>query len=97
MVINDHAVASTRLIGMGSKLYPSNIPPMLNKDLTRSTQNHSGSEQAKERLCCQGVRLIVCISNENADVTDVITSNRKFDVSLDGTLLFHTTNLNALF
>ena len=35
------------------------------------------------------------MSNEKADVTDVITSNRKFDVSLDGTLLSHTTNLNA--
>ena len=48
MVINDHAVASTQLIGMGSKLYPSKIPPMLNKDLTRSMQNHSGPEQAKK-------------------------------------------------
>ena len=51
MVINDHAVASTRLLGMGSKLYPSNMPRMLNKDLTRSMQNQSGSEQAKKRLC----------------------------------------------
>ena len=89
MVINDHAVASTRWLGLGSKLYPSSMPCMLNKDLTRSTQNHSGSEQAKERLCWQGVRLTVCMSNENADVTDVINSNRKFDVSLDGTLLSH--------
>ena len=70
---------------------------MLNKDLTQFMPNNSGSEQAKERLCCQGVRLIECMCNENADVTDVITSNRKFNVSLDGTLLFHTTNLNALF
>ena len=89
MVINDHAVASTRWLGLGSKLYPSSMPCMLNKDLIRSTQNHSGSEQAKERLCWQGVRLTVCMSNENADVTDVINSNRKFDVSLDGTLLSH--------
>ena len=58
MVINDHAIASTRWLGLGSKLYPSSMPRMLNKDLTRSTQNHSTSEQAKERLCCQGVRLI---------------------------------------
>ena len=65
---------------------------MLNKDLTPLMQNNSGSEQAKERLCCQGVRLMVCMSDENADVTDVITSNRKFDVSLDGTFLSHTTN-----
>ena len=82
---------------MGSKLYPSKMPRMLNKNLTPFMQNNSGSEQAKERLCCQGVRLIVCMSNENADVTEVITSNRKFDVSLDGTLPSHTTNLNVLF
>ena len=36
------------------------------------------------------------MSKENADVTDVMNSNRKFDVSLDGTLLSHTTNQNAL-
>ena len=35
------------------------------------------------------------MSNENADVTDVVNSKRKFDVSLDGTLLSHTTNQNA--
>ena len=35
------------------------------------------------------------MSNENADVTDVMNSNRKFDVWLDGTLLSHTTNQNA--
>ena len=38
---------------------------------------------------------LVSLSNENADVPDVMNSNRKFDVSLDGTLLSHTTNLNA--
>ena len=32
------------------------------------------------------------MSNENADVMDVITSNRKYDVSLNETLLSHTTN-----
>ena len=55
-------------------------------------QNHSGSEQAiieqaKERICWQGVRPIACMSNENADVPEDINSNRKFDVTLDGTLL----------
>ena len=35
------------------------------------------------------------MSNENADFTDVMNTNRKFDVSLDGTLLSHTTNQNA--
>ena len=51
MVIANPAVASTRLLGLDSKLYPSNMSHMLNKDLTRSMQNQSGSEQAKERLC----------------------------------------------
>ena len=97
MVTNDPAVTSTRLLGLGSKLYPSSMPRMLNKDLTRSTQNNSESEQAKERLCCQGVRLIARVSNENADVPDVINSNRKLDVSFDGTLLSHTANLNVSF
>ena len=39
--------------------------------------------------------LIASFSNENADVPDVMNSNRRFDVLLDGTLLPHTTNLNA--
>ena len=39
--------------------------------------------------------MIVSLSNENADVPDITNSNRKFDVSLVGTLLSHTTNLNA--
>ena len=29
--------------------------------------------------------IIVSLSNENADVPDITNSNRKFDVSLDGT------------
>ena len=35
------------------------------------------------------------LSKENADVPEVMTSNQKFDVLLDETLLSHTTNLNA--
>ena len=35
------------------------------------------------------------LSNENADVSYVMNSNRKFDVSLDGLLLSHTTDLKA--
>ena len=35
------------------------------------------------------------LSSENTDVPDVMNSNRKFDVSLDGSLLSHTTNMNA--
>ena len=34
-------------------------------------------------------------SNENTDVLDVMNRNRKFGVSLDGSLLSHTTNVNA--
>jgi len=37
----------------------------------------------------------VSLNSENADVLEITDSNRKFDVSLDGTLLSHTTNLNA--
>ena len=35
LVITEPAVARTRLLGLGSKLYPSNMPRMLNKDLSR--------------------------------------------------------------
>ena len=39
--------------------------------------------------------MITNLSNENADLTDVMNSNQKFDVSLDGTLLWDKMNLNA--
>ena len=45
-------------------------------------------------LNCLGIP-IASLSNENADVPDVKNSNRKFDVSLGGTFLSHTTDLNA--
>ena len=35
MVITKRTVPSERLLGLGSKLYPSNLQRMLNKDLTR--------------------------------------------------------------
>ena len=35
------------------------------------------------------------LSSENADVPDAMKSNRRFDVSLGGTVLSQTTNLNA--
>ena len=38
---------------------------------------------------------LVSLSKGNADILDVMNSNRKFDVSLDGTLLSQTMNLNA--
>ena len=74
MVINDPAVASTRLLSLGSKLRNyilATCRALLINDLTRFMQNHSGSEQAqieqvKERFCWQGVRLIARMSNNNA-------------------------------
>ena len=44
-------------------------------------------------LFCLGIVFSELLSNENADVPDVMNTKRKFDVSLDGTL--HTTILNA--
>ena len=51
MTINEPAVLSTRLLGLGGKLYPSNMSRMLNKDLTRFMQSRSRVRQnrAKER------------------------------------------------
>ena len=45
MVITNPAVASTQLLGMGSELYSSNMPRMLNKDLTRFMQSLSRERQ----------------------------------------------------
>lgn len=45
-------------------------------------------------LNCLGIP-IASLNNENGDVPDVKNRNRKFDVSLGGTFLSHTTNLNA--
>ena len=58
MVITALAVPSTRLLGLGSKLYPGNIPRMLNRDVTRLMQSLSRYaklkvEQGKERHCWQ--------------------------------------------
>ena len=39
--------------------------------------------------------LLARLSSGNVDVPDVMISNRKFDISLDGTFLSYTTNLNA--
>ena len=40
--------------------------------------------------------MLASLHNKNADVLDVINSNWKFDVLLDGMLLSCTTNLNGL-
>ena len=63
-----------------------------------------GKKVTGTRLLCTSLRRrasgffgipIVSLSNENADVPDVKNSSRKFDVSLGGTFLSHTTDLNA--
>ena len=41
MVITKPTVASARLLGLGSKLYLSNMPRMLNKDFTQFIQSPS--------------------------------------------------------
>ena len=46
IVISEPAVASTRLLGLGSKLYPSNMPRMLNKDLTPSRVRQTSERKA---------------------------------------------------
>ena len=60
MVITEpvYTVATTHLLGLGLKLYPSNMPLMLNKDLTRFMQSFSSTQKKeskrKARLCWQG-------------------------------------------
>ena len=51
MVVTELAVASTRLLGPGSKLYPSNMPGMPSKNLTPFMQSISRvtQNQARER------------------------------------------------
>ena len=39
---------------------------------------------------------IASLSNENADVPDVMNENGKLNISLDGSLLSHTMNLNTI-
>ena len=60
MVIIEPAVAGTRLLDLGSKLYPSNMPRVLNIDLTRFIQSlsrvrlstpNSSSERKAAHVC----------------------------------------------
>ena len=53
VVITEPAVAGAWLLGLGSKLYPSNIQRMLNKDLFRIMQSVSRVTKT-ESLCLQG-------------------------------------------
>ena len=51
MVITELSVPSAQLLGLGSKLYPSNIQRMLNKGLTRFKLEYARIEEAKDTLC----------------------------------------------
>ena len=56
MVIAEPTVPSARLLGLGSRLYPSNMPCMRNKDRTRFKQRLSRRatiEQVNARRCSQ--------------------------------------------
>ena len=56
MVIAEPTVPSVRLLGLGSRLYPSNMPRMRNKDRTRFKQRLSRRatiEQVNARRCSQ--------------------------------------------
>ena len=45
MIITEPAVPSARVVGLGSKLYPSNMQRMLNKDLTQFMPSLSRERQ----------------------------------------------------
>ena len=49
MIITEPAVPTARLLGLGSKLYPSNMQHMLNKDFSRFFE-YIKIEKVKERL-----------------------------------------------
>ena len=54
MAITEPAVASARLLGLGSKLHPRNMPRMLNKNLTRfifsiHTESFSSTTKSSKR------------------------------------------------
>ena len=45
MVVTEPSITSARPLGLGSKLYPSSIQRMLNKDVTRFKHILSGQRQ----------------------------------------------------
>ena len=49
MIIKKLAVVSARLLGLGSRLYPSNMPRMLNRDLTRFMQSFSSTPNKRKK------------------------------------------------
>ena len=59
MVITEPVAVGVRVLGLGSKLYPSNLQRMLNKDLTRSKQSLSRVRQnraSKKKASLAGCR-----------------------------------------
>ena len=54
MVKTEPAVASTRLLGLRLKLYPSNMAPMLNRDLIRAESFSSTLKSSKRKEGCTG-------------------------------------------
>ena len=59
MVITEPVAVGVRVLGLGSKLYPSNLQRMLNKDLTRSKQSLSWVRQnraSKKKASLAGCR-----------------------------------------
>ena len=59
MVITEPVAVGVRVLGLGSKLYPSNLQCMLNKDLTRSKQSLSRVRQnraSKKKASLAGCR-----------------------------------------
>ena len=61
MVITEPAAVGVRVLGLGSKLYPSNMPRMLKKDLTRSKQSLSRVRQ--NRASKKKASLVGCREN----------------------------------
>ena len=58
-VITEPVAVGVRVLGLGSKLYPSNLQRMLNKDLTRSKQSLSRVRQnraSKKKASLAGCR-----------------------------------------
>ena len=66
MVITELTVASTRPLGLGSKLYPSNKACMLNKDLTQFMQSLSREHQ--NRASERETLLAGCATLENFEI-----------------------------
>ena len=48
MIITEPAVPTARLLGLGSKLYPSNMQHMLNKDFSRFFLDFSSTSKSRK-------------------------------------------------